>query len=213
MPIASINPTTGETLKTFTALNEAQIEEKLQRATDTFHSYRRTPFPQREQMMLRAAEILDSEKHKLARIMTTEMGKPIKGAVQEAEKCALVCRYYAESAKRHLADQTIETNATRSFVRFQPLGPVLAVMPWNFPLWQVFRFAAPALMAGNVGLLKHASNVTGCALAIEEIFREAGFPAPAFRALLVGSDRVAALIDAPQVKAVTLTGSTPAGRA
>ena len=212
MPIASINPTTGETLKTFTALNEAQIEEKLQRAADSFHSYRRTPFPQREQMMLRAAEILDSEKHKLARIMTTEMGKPIKGAVQEAEKCALVCRYYAESAKRHLADQTIETNATRSFVRFQPLGPVLAVMPWNFPLWQVFRFAAPALMAANVGLLKHASNVPQCALAIEDIFLRAGFPQGAFQTLLIGSDTVEKILNDSRVVAVTLTGSEGAGR-
>src|SRR5260370_29061784 len=166
MPIASINPTTGETLKTFTALNETQIEEKLQRAADTFNSSRRTPFAEREPMMFRAAEILDAEKHKLGRIMTTEMGKPIKSAVQEAEKCALACRYYAENARRHLADQIVETNAARSYVRFQPLGPVLAVMPWNFPFWQVFRFAAPALMAGNVGLLKHASNVPQCAPAI-----------------------------------------------
>ena len=212
MPIASINPTTGETLKTFTPLNETQIDEKLQRAADTFHSYRRTPFAERERMMIRAADILEAEKHQLGRIMTTEMGKPIKGAVQEAEKCALVCRYYSENAKRHLADQTIETNATRSFVHFQPLGPVLAVMPWNFPFWQVFRFAAPALMAGNVGLLKHASNVPQCALAIEDIFLRAGFPEGAFQTLLIGSDAVEKILNDSRVVAATLTGSEGAGR-
>jgi len=212
MPIASINPTTGETLKTFTALNETQIEEKLQRAADTFNSYRRTPFAERELRMFRAAEILDAEKHKLGRIMTTEMGKPIKSAVQEAEKCALACRYYAENARRHLADQIVETNATRSYVRFQPLGPVLAVMPWNFPFWQVFRFAAPALMAGNVGLLKHASNVPQCALAIEDIFLRAGFHAGAFQTLLIGSDGVEKVLNDNRVVAATLTGSEAAGR-
>ena len=212
MPIASINPTTGETLKTFTALNETQIDEKLQRAADTFHSYRRTPFAERELMMFRAAEILETDKQEFARIMTTEMGKPIKGAVQEAEKCALVCRYYAENASRHLADQTVETNATRSFVHFQPLGPVLAVMPWNFPFWQVFRFAAPALMAGNVGLLKHASNVPQCALAIEDIFLRAGFPVGAFQTLLIGSDGVEKVLNDKRVVAATLTGSEAAGR-
>jgi succinate-semialdehyde dehydrogenase/glutarate-semialdehyde dehydrogenase len=212
MPIASINPSTGETLKTFTALNESQIEEKLQRAADTFHLYRRTPFAERELMMFRAAEILETDKQEFARIMTTEMGKPIKGAVQEAEKCALVCRYYAENARRHLADQTVETNATRSFVHFQPLGPVLAVMPWNFPFWQVFRFAAPALMAGNVGLLKHASNVPQCALAIEDIFLRAGFPVGAFQTLLIGSDGVEKVLNDKRVVAATLTGSEAAGR-
>ncbi len=212
MPIASINPTTGETLKTFTALNETQIEEKLQRAANTFQSYRRTPFAERELLMFRAAEILEADKQELARLMTTEMGKPIKSAVQEAEKCALVCRYYADNARRHLADQTVETNATRSFVQFQPLGPVLAVMPWNFPFWQVFRFAAPALMAGNVGLLKHASNVPQCALAIEDIFLRAGFPAGAFQTLLIGSDAVEKILNDKRIVAATLTGSEPAGR-
>jgi succinate-semialdehyde dehydrogenase/glutarate-semialdehyde dehydrogenase len=212
MPISSINPTTGETLKTFTALNESQIEEKLQRAADTFHAYRRTPFTERELMMFRAAEILETDKQEFARIMTTEMGKPIKGAVQEAEKCALVCRYYAENARRHLADQAVETNATRSFIHFQPLGPVLAVMPWNFPFWQVFRFAAPALMAGNVGLLKHASNVPQCALAIEDIFLRAGFPVGAFQTLLIGSDGVEKVLNDKRVVAATLTGSEGAGR-
>ena len=162
--------------------------------------------------MLRAAEILEKEKKEFARLMTIEMGKPIKAAVQETEKCAWVCRYYAEHAERHLADEIIETNATRSFVRFQPLGVVLAIMPWNFPFWQVFRFAAPALMAGNVGLLKHASNVPQCALAIEDIFRRAGFLEGAFQTLLIGSEEVQRVLEDPRVAAATLTGSEPAGR-
>jgi succinate-semialdehyde dehydrogenase / glutarate-semialdehyde dehydrogenase len=212
MAIASINPTTGETLKTFKALTAAQIEEKLQLAADTFRGYRRTPFADRSRMMQRAADILESEKQELARVMTTEMGKPLKAAISEAEKCASVCRYYAENAQRHLADQLVETNAEKSYVRFQPLGPVLAVMPWNFPFWQVFRFAAPALMAGNVGLLKHASNVPQCALAIEEIFMGAGFPRGAFQTLLIGSEAVEAILNDARVVAATLTGSEPAGR-
>jgi succinate-semialdehyde dehydrogenase/glutarate-semialdehyde dehydrogenase len=212
MSIASINPATGETLKTFEALNETQINEKLQLAALTFRSYRHTPFAERESMLLRAAEILETEKNDFARLMTTEMGKPIKGAVGEAEKCALVCRYYAEHARHHLADQVVETNASKSFVCFQPLGPVLAVMPWNFPFWQVFRFAAPALMAGNVGLLKHASNVPQCALAIEDIFRRAGFPEGTFQTLLVGSEAVQRILEDARVVAATLTGSEPAGR-
>ena len=162
--------------------------------------------------MMRAAEILESDKNAFAKIMTTEMGKPIKAAVSEAEKCALVCRYYAENAQHHLADQLVETNAGKSYVKFQPLGPVLAVMPWNFPFWQVFRFAAPALMAGNVGLLKHASNVPQCALAIEEIFTRAGFPQGAFQTLLIGSDAVEGILSDECVAAATLTGSEPAGR-
>ena len=163
-------------------------------------------------MMQRAAEILESEKKDFARIMTLEMGKPINAAVQEAEKCAWVCRYYAENAEKHLADEIVETNATKSFVRYQPLGVVLAVMPWNFPFWQVFRFAAPGLMAGNVGLLKHSSNVPQCALAIEDIFRRAGFPEGAFQTLLIGSDLVQSVLEDPRVAAATLTGSEPAGR-
>jgi succinate-semialdehyde dehydrogenase/glutarate-semialdehyde dehydrogenase len=212
MAIASINPTTGETLKTFTSLSTQQIDEKLQLAADTFRSYRRTPFAERSRMMLRAAEILETRKGEFAKVMTIEMGKPIKAAVSEAEKCAWVCRYYAETAAQHLADEVVETNARKSYVRFQPLGPVLAIMPWNFPFWQVFRFAAPALMAGNVGLLKHASNVPQCALAIEEIFRDAGFPAGAFQTLLIGSDAVEGILNDPRVVAATLTGSEPAGR-
>jgi len=212
MAIASINPSTGETLKNFLALTAAQIEEKLQLAADTFRTYRQTPFAERAPMMMRAAEILETEKQAFGRIMTTEMGKPLKAAVAEAEKCAWVCRYYAENAEHHLADQIVETNARKSYVRFQPLGPVLAVMPWNFPFWQVFRFAAPALMAGNVGLLKHASNVPQCALAIEDIFARAGFPAGAFQTLLIGSDAVEGILNDDRVIAATLTGSEPAGR-
>ena len=212
MSIASINPATGETLQTFESLTQPQLEEKLQRAANTFRGYRNTSFRERESLMLRAAELLESDKSRLARLMTIEMGKPIKGAGQEIEKCALVCRYYAETAKRHLADQLIETSAVKSYVHYQPLGPVLAVMPWNFPFWQVFRFAAPALMAGNVGLLKHASNVPQCALAIEEIFQHAGFPDGAFQTLLIGSDMVETVVNDRRVVAATLTGSEPAGR-
>ena len=212
MTIASVNPATGETLQTYEALDETAINEKLQRAVETFRSYHRTALAEREPLMMRAAEILETEKKVFARLMTQEMGKPIKGAVGEAEKCAWVCRYYAENARQQLAEMVLETNATRSYVRFQPLGPVLAVMPWNFPFWQVFRFAAPALMAGNVGLLKHASNVPQCALAIEDIFRRAGFPAGAFQTLLVGSEAVPRILEDDRVAAATLTGSEPAGR-
>jgi succinate-semialdehyde dehydrogenase / glutarate-semialdehyde dehydrogenase len=212
MGIASINPATGETLKTFSALSAEQIEQKLQLAADTFQTYRRTPFSERSRMMLRVAEILESEKNELGKMMTLEMGKPIKAAIGEAEKCAWVCRYYAETAEHHLADHVVETNAKKSYVHFQPLGPVLAIMPWNFPFWQVFRFAAPALMAGNVGLLKHASNVPQCALAIEDIFARAGFPEGAFQTLLIGSDGVESVLNDPRVAAATLTGSEPAGR-
>jgi len=212
MTIASINPANGETIKTFEPLNERQIDEKLQRAADTFCSYRHTTFAERESQMMRAAEILETEKNDFARMMTTEMGKPIKGAVGEIEKCARVCRYYAENAGQHLVDEVVETNAKASYIRFQPLGPVLAVMPWNFPFWQVFRFAAPALMAGNVGLLKHSSNVPQCALAIEEIFRQSGFPEGAFQTLLIGSEAVGPILEDSRVVAATLTGSEPAGR-
>ena len=183
MPIATINPATGETLKTFDELTGQQLEQKLQLAANTFRTHQTTSFAERAERLLQAATILEADKTKFARLMTIEMGKPIKGAMQEIEKCALVCRYYAENAERHLADEVVETNATRSYIHFQPLGPVLAVMPWNFPFWQVFRFAAPALMAGNVGLLKHASNVPQCALAIEEIFLQAGFPKGVFQTL------------------------------
>lgn len=212
MPISSINPATQETLQTFEPLTEQQLDQKLSRARGTFLEHRRTTFNERASMMQRAAEILESEKERFARLMTLEMGKPINAAVQEAEKCARVCRYYADNAERHLADEVVETNATKSFVCFQPLGIVLAVMPWNFPFWQVFRFAAPALMAGNVGLLKHASNVPQCALAIEEIFQRAGYPEGVFQTLLIGSDAVGGVLEDKRVAAATLTGSEPAGR-
>jgi succinate-semialdehyde dehydrogenase/glutarate-semialdehyde dehydrogenase len=212
MAIASINPATGETLQTFEALNQEQLNAKIELAQGIFHSYWRTTFAERARTMLRAAEILEAEKKDFALTMTLEMGKPIKGAVQEAEKCAWVCRYYSEHAERHLANEIVETNATKSYVCFRPLGVVLAVMPWNFPFWQVFRFAAPALMAGNVGLLKHASNVPQCALAIEDIFHRAGFPEGAFQSLLIGSDQVQGVLEDSRVAAATLTGSEPAGR-
>ena len=212
MSIRSINPATGETLNSFDELSAQQIEESLTRAANAFRDSRRTSLADRSSMMLRVAEILGNEKTDFARLMTTEMGKPINAAGQEAEKCAWVCRYYAESAEEHLADQIVETNATKSYVHFQPLGVVLAVMPWNFPFWQVFRFAAPALMAGNVGLLKHASNVPQCALAIADIFSRAGFPDGAFQTLLIGPDAVQSVLEDSRVAAATLTGSEPAGR-
>jgi succinate-semialdehyde dehydrogenase/glutarate-semialdehyde dehydrogenase len=213
MTIQSINPATGETLHSFEPLSESQIEEKISRAAEAFRGYHRVPLAFRGRMMTRAAEILEAEKEKFGRLMTAEMGKPLRAAIEEAAKCAWVCRYYAERAAEFLADEVIPTGATRSFIRYQPLGPVLAVMPWNFPFWQVFRFAAPALMAGNVCLLKHASNVPQCALAIEEIFRRAEFPEDAFQTLLIGSDQVERVLDNPRVVAATITGSAAAGSA
>jgi succinate-semialdehyde dehydrogenase/glutarate-semialdehyde dehydrogenase len=209
----SINPATGETLATHETLTDGELEEKLALAQERFLSYRDTSLDDRARWMLAAAELLESEKRHWGELMTREMGKPIGAAVAEAEKCAWVCRYYAENAADFLADEPVRAEAERSFIRYQPLGPILAVMPWNFPFWQLFRFAAPALMAGNVGLLKHASNVPGCALAIEEIFRQAGFPDGAFQTLLIGSDRVEAVLDDDRVRAATLTGSEAAGAA
>jgi succinate-semialdehyde dehydrogenase / glutarate-semialdehyde dehydrogenase len=211
MAIASINPATGEVLRTFEPLSDSQIEAKLQRAADTFSSYRTLPFAERARTMCKAAEILDTEKEVFGRLMTMEMGKPLRAAIEEAAKCAWACRYYAENAERFLADEVVETPAKRSYIRYQPLGPILAVMPWNFPFWQVFRFVAPGLMAGNVGLLKHASNVPQCALTIEEIVRRAGFPEGAFQTLLIGSDKVDKVLADPRVVAATLTGSEGAG--
>jgi succinate-semialdehyde dehydrogenase / glutarate-semialdehyde dehydrogenase len=211
MAIATINPATGEVVRTFDALTDAEVEARVQRAADTFTTYRRVPFAERARMMIRAAEILETEKDALGRIMTLEMGKPLRAAVAEAAKCGTACRYYAENAERFLADEIVETSAKRSFIRYLPIGPVLAVMPWNFPFWQVMRFAAPALMAGNVGLLKHASNVPQCALKIEEIFRRAGFPEGAFQTLLIGSQKVDDLLNDPRIVAATLTGSEQAG--
>ena len=209
--ISSVSPLTGELLREFEQHSEDAVEQKIALAAATFRDYRKVSFAQRAAMMLRAAEILEKEKDSFGQMMTQEMGKTLKSAVQEAEKSALGCRYYAENAERFLADEEARTNTARSFVRYQPLGPVLAVMPWNFPFWQVFRFAAPALMAGNVGLLKHASNVPQCALAIEDIFRRAGFPEGAFQALLIGPDRVNKIIADRRIVAVTLTGSVGAG--
>src|SRR5262249_3840130 len=174
--IASVNPATGEVIRTFEPLTDQQVEDKLRRAAEAFPIYRRTSFAERRGWMLRAAEILEAEKEALGRIMTAEMGKTLVSAVQEAEKSALGCRYYGDNAERLLADETADIGTGTAFVTFQPLGVILAVMPWNFPFWQAFRFVAPALMAGNTGLLKHASNVPQCALAIEDIVRRAGFP-------------------------------------
>ena len=211
MGIATINPTTGETLKTFEPLTDAEISVKLERGQQAFEQYRKTSMKQRSEWLQTTAEILEKQKEEFGKLMTLEMGKPIKGAIKEVEKCALVCRYYAEHAAKFLADVPVSTDASHSFVRYQPLGLILAVMPWNFPFWQVFRFAAPALMAGNVGLLKHSSNVPQCALAIEEIIQRSGFPTGVFQTLLVGADKVAGLIADERVKAATLTGSEPAG--
>ena len=211
MAIASINPATGEVVKTFQPLPEAEIERRLELAANAFKAERKTPFVVRAKRMLKAAGILERDKDKFAHLMTLEMGKPYKAAVAEAVKCTTACRYYAENAERFLADEIVETGAKKSFIRYLPIGPVLAVMPWNFPFWQVIRFAAPALMAGNVGLLKHASNVPQCALAIESIFLQAGFPEGVFQTLLIGSQQVDALLNDPRVVAATLTGSEPAG--
>lgn len=211
MAIATVNPFTGETVKTFQALSDIEIEQKLSLAQAQFLKYRTISLSQRSQWLSEAATILEQERDRFGKLLTLEMGKPLKAAIAEVEKCALVCRFYAEHAAQYLADVLVQTDATTSLIKYQPLGIVLAVMPWNFPFWQVFRFAAPALMAGNVGLLKHASNVPQSALAIEEIFTRAGFPEGAFQTLLVGADKVAAIVEDDRVKAATLTGSEPAG--
>src|SRR5688572_29139696 len=211
MGIATINPATGETLKTFTPLTTAELDAKLAEADRAFQSYRHIPITQRAEWMRAAADVLEANREPLGKIMTLEMGKPIKAAIAAVEKCALVCRFYAERAAEFLADVAAQTDASQSFVRYQPLGAILAVMPWNFLFWQVFRFAAPALMAGNAGVLKHASNVPRSALHIEEIFRDAGFPRGLFASALVGSRAVPGMIADGRIVAVTLTGSEPAG--
>jgi succinate-semialdehyde dehydrogenase/glutarate-semialdehyde dehydrogenase len=211
MAIATINPATGQLLKSFEPLTSAEIEAKLQLAATTFPAFRSLTFTARAVMMNRAADILEADKELLARLMTTEMGKTFRSAVDEAVKCAWACRYYAENAERFLADEDVATNAKHSYVKYQPMGVVLCIMPWNFPFWQVFRFIAPGLMAGNVGLLKHASNVPQCALAIEEILQRAGFPTGAFQTLLIGAKQVDAILSDPRVAAATLTGSEGAG--
>jgi succinate-semialdehyde dehydrogenase / glutarate-semialdehyde dehydrogenase len=213
MAIASINPVTGEKVKEFSPFNDADIDKRLKRAERSFAHHRRGPFAKRAQLMLAAASLLEQEKNELAGTITLEMGKLLRAAVEEVEKCARGCRYYAENAERFLEDEPAQTNAARTYVRYEPLGPILAIMPWNFPFWQVFRFAAPALMAGNVALLKHAANVPQCALAIEEIFCRAGFDEGVFQTLLIEATQVEKLIVDPRVKAVTLTGSEKAGSA
>jgi len=213
MPMISINPATGRELESYEETDDAAVEDRLRLGSRAQADFAAAGLDERTGILRRAGELLESRTRGLARLMTLEMGKPIGAAEAEVRKCAWVCRWYADNAERLLADEVVATDARRSFVRFQPLGIVLAVMPWNFPLWQVFRFAAPALAAGNAGLLKHASNVPGCAVAIEDVIREAGAPPGVFQTLLIGSDRVDALIRDPRVRAVTLTGSDPAGRA
>jgi succinate-semialdehyde dehydrogenase/glutarate-semialdehyde dehydrogenase len=212
MALSSINPATGQLLATFETLTPADVAAALDRATTAFRSWRETRFEERARLLMRAADVLDAESEQFGRLMTLEMGKPLRAGVDEALKCARGCRYYAEHGARLLEDEHVPTEARQSYIRYEPLGVVLAVMPWNFPFWQVFRFAAPAVMAGNVGLLKHASNVPQCALAIEGIFRRAGFPGGVFQTLLIRSSEVAPLLDDARVSAVTLTGSEGAGQ-
>ncbi|MER6675499.1 NADP-dependent succinic semialdehyde dehydrogenase [Streptomyces sp. NPDC000983] len=219
MPIATVNPANGETLKTYEAMGAEEIERRLQLAEATFRTYRTTAFAERARLLNRAADLLDEDREDIARVMTTEMGKPVRQARAEAAKCAKAMRWYAEHAEELLADEepaaddVRDSGASRVLVRYRPLGPVLAVMPWNFPLWQVVRFMAPALMAGNVGLLKHASNVPQTALYLEDLCHRAGFPEGAFQTLLIGSGPVADILRDERVRAATLTGSEPAGRA
>lgn len=213
MPISAVNPATGETIQTYPELTPRQVDEAITQAHQAFLGWKQTAFAERARLMHEAARVLRDNASAYGVLMAEEMGKPVKDGRAEAEKCAWVCDYYAEHAEPFLAPEMVATEATKTFVTFQPLGVVLAVMPWNFPFWQVFRFAAPALMAGNAGVLKHASNVPGCALAIEDVFHRAGFPEHLFRTLLIGSRQVDAVIAHPLVRAVTLTGSTPAGQA
>ncbi len=212
MSIATVNPATGKTEQTFDPLDDAELEAKLARASEAAVSYRTTTFAERARWMVTAAELLEGEIPAIAQVMTTEMGKTFASAKGEAAKCAKGLRFFAEHAEGFLADEKVESDATDSRVIYRPMGPVLAVMPWNFPLWQVMRFAAPALMAGNIGLLKHASNVPQTALFIEELFLRAGFPPGVFQTLLIEARRVASVIEDPRVRAVTLTGSEEAGR-
>jgi succinate-semialdehyde dehydrogenase/glutarate-semialdehyde dehydrogenase len=212
MSISTINPATGKTIRTFEPYTAARINESIDRASAAYREHRLTSFSERATRMRKTADILDAECRELGRLMTLEMGKPINAGIAEAQKCATACRYYADNAERFLADEPAQMEGSKAWVAFQPIGVVLAIMPWNFPLWQVFRFAAPALMAGNVGLLKHASNVPQCALAIEDIFRRAGFVDGTFQTLLIGSEAVEGIIADPRVAAVTLTGSEGAGR-
>lgn len=211
MTMKAVNPATGDVLREYPEHDDQEIQRKLEKAEEAFASWRKVPFNERSRLMSRAADLLRDRSDQYGRLMTEEMGKPIAASESEVDKCAWVCDFYAEHAERFLAAETVATDATRSGVRYDPIGPVLAIMPWNFPFWQHFRFAAPALMAGNVGLLKHAANVPGCALAIEEVFRDAGFPKGCMTTLLIPSARVKPLIGHPAVRAVTLTGSDRAG--
>lgn len=211
--IRSINPATNELICEYNEMTPGELSSVAQRSFAAFKNYSQTRFSFRAEKMKTTASLLLAQKEELAKLMTIEMGKPINQSRAELEKCASVCDYYAENAERFLKDELIKTEATKSFITFQPLGPVLAVMPWNFPFWQVFRFAAPNLMAGNTGILKHASNVTGCAFAIEKIFIEAGFPVDVFRTIVASSKLIAPVIADTNIRAVTLTGSVQAGRA
>jgi succinate-semialdehyde dehydrogenase/glutarate-semialdehyde dehydrogenase len=216
MAIATVNPATGDTIKAFDSLSIEELEGKLARAAEAFQSYRLTTFAQRSGWLRAAADILEKDADAIAVTMTTEMGKPLKAAKAEALKCAKACRFYADHAEEFLADEPADTaavGAKQAYTRYLPIGPVLAIMPWNFPLWQAMRFAAPALMAGNVGLLKHSSNVPQTALFLEDLFLRAGFPEGAFQTLLIGSDLVERVLRDRRVMAATLTGSTPAGQA
>lgn len=213
MSIESINPATGETIATYDEMPPGKVDEIVDACHRAHLAWRGVPFSERARLMRKAAQVLREDEGEYAKLMTREMGKPIREGRSEAEKCAWVCEHYAEHAERILAPETIETDAGKSYVVFPPLGVVLAIMPWNFPFWQVFRFAAPGLMAGNGAVLKHASNVMGCALAIEGVFRKAGFPDGLFRSLLIGGKAVARVIEHPKIVAATLTGSTPAGKA
>ncbi|MGW3861803.1 NADP-dependent succinic semialdehyde dehydrogenase [Streptomyces sp. NPDC005047] len=219
MPIATVNPANGETLRTYEAMGEEEIERRIQLAEATFRTYRTTALHERARLMHRAADLLEADQEEIGKVITTEMGKPVKQARAEAAKCAKAMRWYADHAASLLADEepaesdVKDSGASRALVRYRPLGPVLAVMPWNFPLWQVIRFAAPALMAGNVGLLKHASNVPQTALYLEDLFHRAGFPEGCFQTLLIGSAEVDGILRDERVRAATLTGSEPAGRA
>ena len=213
MSLKSINPANGQEIAAYEEMSTDEVNGIITAVNDAFNSWRKTSFSSRGELLKNAAVILQSNKEEFGRLMSLEMGKPYSQSLAEVVKCAKGCEYYADNTEEILADRIIETDASKSYVSHQPIGIVLAVMPWNFPFWQVFRFAAPALMAGNVGVLKHASNVQGCALAIEKIFVESGFPENVFRALVISSKNVESVINNPLVKAVTLTGSTPAGRA
>ncbi|MBT8295821.1 MAG: aldehyde dehydrogenase family protein, partial [Gramella sp.] len=211
--ITSKNPYTGEVIEEFKELTKSEINEALERANKRFDSWRKTSFEERAGLLKKAAEELKKNKKEYARDITLEMGKPITQSIAEIEKCAWVCEYYAENAAQHLAIKKIKTDASKSYVSYEPIGVVLAVMPWNYPFWQVFRFAAPALMAGNIGVLKHASNVMRSANNIQKVFERAGFPDSCFQNLVLGSSKIEEIIKDGRIKAVTLTGSKPAGAA